>query len=137
MTDTPYTDFADAFINVMLEDLEMSHEEDTGTPIILAAIDIDSESYEKIVRKCASFYSANEHLINAPGACKRSFYNGSPEKHAGSDLYMTWYGHGVGFWDDGCWATEQGEELDAAVKELGYFGGAYIGDDGKVHVYIG
>lgn len=127
---------ADSFIAVMLQDLEQTENEQRfidGKPEIeINREDIDADALQQIVRDCQAFYIANENHVHASGACVR---DGCDDQagFAGSDLYMTRAGHGVGFWDSTCWKPEHGQPMSDYVDGMGYFE-PYIGDDGKVYL---
>jgi hypothetical protein len=122
--------FADSFIATMLQDLDLTTQEETGESPNTAREDIDPDTLRGLLAELRGFFIENESLIR-PEACMRP---GDVVEAAGSDLYMTRVGHGVGFWDSTCWASPEGDLLDKAAKAMGHFEGAYLGDDGKVYL---
>lgn len=132
------SEFTDAFIGTMLQDLEQTENEERFLEgldeIEISRDDLDPGALEKIVRSCREFYIANETHIHAKDACLREgtysdgFYN--PVPFAGSDFYMSWVGHGVGFWDTTCWKAEHGQPMYDYAKGMGYFK-LYLGFDWK------
>ena len=133
------SELTNAFIAVMLQDLEMTTNEENfseghdAPDISLDQSDLDPGTRRRIARLCRDFYIANKEHIHTAGACKRGAAY-SVVSWTGSDLYMTLAGHGVGFWDSTYWDNIHGGAMYEYVQEMGHFDGAYIGDNGKVYL---
>jgi hypothetical protein len=140
LDDTQFTrepDFRDLpgfkeFVGTMLEDAQLSEadeacteereERDCGTIYTLP-----QETYDTMRAKWILFTGVAGRLLAEAG-------DDYSMEQAGSDLWMTWAGHGVGFRDRDLGAT--GEQLDlAAVKVLGVYNPSpMLGDAGKVYL---
>ena len=134
------SELADSFVATMLQDLEYTTNEENfiegrdAPDVELDQSDLAEDTRQYVVKFCRELYIANEGHIHAPGACKRDLTYGGVVSSAGSDLYMTVVGHGVGFWDSTCWDETHGGAMYEYVQGVGHFGDAYIGDDGKVYL---
>ena len=123
MTTDSLSQFTDAFINTLIEDLEANDREEGNE----RDLELSQETHNDIARMCKEFFIANEeqiHVVEGRGC--------SGVQEAGYLFYMTIVGHGVGFWDNTIMSNEDiGIHLDNASKS--YSLDAYIGDDGLIY----
>jgi hypothetical protein len=89
-----------------------------STPDCSGVRHVDQASLETVAKFCANFAERAGSLINA--ACQR---NGYDERRIGNDLYYTYCGHGVGFYDREM--LKAGDLGDALAEEVGS-GEAYV-----------
>ena len=133
------SELVNAFITVMLQDLETTTNEENRSEgydipeVVLDQSDIDSDTLRYITRFCQDFYIANEEHIWAEGACKRDATS-NIIFNAGRGLYITLAGYSAEFGDLTYWDKTHGGAMYEYVQGMGHFDGAYIDDDGKVYL---
>lgn len=134
------SDMAQAFLGVLLEDLQMSENE-------------EATMEEREPRDCGTIWTAPESTVSYAIEACRNFESAirrddelvtaveMASDQAGSDLYMEMAGHGVGFADRECWNADRdtnasiAERLSALVKSSSLE--TYIGDDSRAYVVGG
>ena len=96
-------------------------------PSDLDSSDIDADSMQDIDKLIAKFIADCGALIN-----------GQDSSNLGHDLYFTYSGHGVGFWDGEKFGDELGAKLDAICGRGEISSIAYQdNDETKLQIYIG
>jgi len=90
--------------------------------------DIDESSLASLNKFVADFVAKAGSLLD-----------GLDETRVGHDLYFTYAGHGVGFWETERWPDGIGEKLDAICGQGEIHFSAYQDDSGatKIDIYIG
>ena len=133
------SELTDAFIAVMLQDLETTTNEENRSEgrdvsdVDLDQSDINPDTLRYIARFCRDFYIANEEHIWAEDACKHDATS-NIIFNAGRGLYITLAGYSAEFGDSTYWDKTHGGAMYEYVQGMGHFDGAYIGDDGKVYL---
>lgn len=134
------SDMVQSFLGVLLEDLQMSENEEACNE-------------EREARDCGTIWTAPESTVSYAIEACRNFESAIHRDNelvaavemnadqAGSDLYMVMRGHGVGFADRDCWNADRdtnasiAERLSALVKSSSLE--TYIGDDSRAYVVGG
>jgi hypothetical protein len=96
--------------------------------------DLAPETFESMLRDCASFYARNRWHIHCDGAPLSNEDANTAAREAdmaGHDFWLTRCGHGAGFWD-GDWPEPAATVLDKASREFGNVD-LYVGDDGQIY----
>jgi hypothetical protein len=96
--------------------------------------DLSPETFESMLRDCASFYARNRWHIHCDGAPLSNEDANTAAREAdmaGHDFWLTRCGHGAGFWD-GDWPEPAATVLDKASREFGNVD-LYVGDDGQIY----
>lgn len=109
-----------------------SHDGDKGEylgTLGYSSSDIAEDTLAAMYSDCERFYSDNRELIdNLRDACLTDC------GQIGPDLWLTRNGHGAGFWDRGL--GDAGDTLTEAAHVMGEFS-LYVGDDNRVHGFVG